>query len=289
MGYRLWYDEGIQVGEEWPASIHIHLRKATCMLLFLSPEAVASKWVKKEINVAVMRDIPIKGTFLTKVELPDALEYLLSVVQILRYDHFRDDADYLAKLQRGLTEEVKGPEPEGTSSSETKPVPPQPKQPPLHPQKAKMVTRIIQIIQDKQTWIKLFSYLAKKRRLIFALLVLLVHFFGAILALASSIIFFVDDDIVVGLPLSILLLCSLTTFVILLPLRKKGCLAFLWTTFLLELGTLGILIGSLVQSTDYFDDVIWLLSLLSLFWSIGTLIVVLHSRKPIKAHLEATK
>ena len=115
MGYRLWYDEGIEAGDEWPATIHVHLRKASCMLLFLSPEAVASKWVKKEINVAVMRDIHIVGTFLTRTELPDAVEYQLSDVQMLFYERYADEKTYLAKLKRGLPEETK--------QAETKPAP----------------------------------------------------------------------------------------------------------------------------------------------------------------------
>ena len=109
-GYRLWWDENIIIGDEWPATIQKHLQKAKCMLLYLSSEAVSSKWVKKEINVAIMREIPVMGTFLVKTELPDALEYQLTDVQMLFYERYENDISYLAKLVLGLPETTKRPE-----------------------------------------------------------------------------------------------------------------------------------------------------------------------------------
>ena len=35
-GYRLWYDEGIEVGSEWPECIAEHLQGAHLMLAFIS-------------------------------------------------------------------------------------------------------------------------------------------------------------------------------------------------------------------------------------------------------------
>ena len=36
-GFRVWYDEGIEAGSEWPESIASHLERAQLVLAFLSP------------------------------------------------------------------------------------------------------------------------------------------------------------------------------------------------------------------------------------------------------------
>jgi len=111
MGYRLWYDEGIEVGDEWPEVICSQLLKAACMLLFLSPHAAASKWVKKEINVATMNDIKIVGAFLTKTIMPPAVYYQLSDVQMLFYKKFDSDAAFIEKLRKGIPPNTQGKSP----------------------------------------------------------------------------------------------------------------------------------------------------------------------------------
>ena len=103
MGYRLWWDKGIEAGEEWPATICDHLLQSTCMLLFLSPEAVDSKWVKKETNVAMMNDIKIVGAFLVKTTLPSALSYQLADLQLLPCEKFESSDEFLEELCKGIS------------------------------------------------------------------------------------------------------------------------------------------------------------------------------------------
>lgn len=45
-GYRIWYDEGIDPGSEWPEMIAQRLRNATLMACFISPNSVASHNVR---------------------------------------------------------------------------------------------------------------------------------------------------------------------------------------------------------------------------------------------------
>jgi len=102
MGYRLWWDEGIFVGDEWPKVIGDHLRKAACMLLFMTPEAAASQWVEKEVNVAVTDKIKIVGTFLDPTALSPSLYYQLSNVQML----FHEDEACWESLCKGIPKEA---------------------------------------------------------------------------------------------------------------------------------------------------------------------------------------
>lgn len=51
-GFRLWYDEGIEAGTEWPAYIEEHLEKCACVLVFLSDNSIDSVNCRNEINVA---------------------------------------------------------------------------------------------------------------------------------------------------------------------------------------------------------------------------------------------
>lgn len=50
--YRVWYDEGIAAGSEWPRNIEEHLKAAKGVLIFISPQSLASENCKNEVNVA---------------------------------------------------------------------------------------------------------------------------------------------------------------------------------------------------------------------------------------------
>ena len=50
--YRVWYDEGIKPGSEWPENIAIHLQKAAAVLVFVSKNSLSSPNCKNEISRA---------------------------------------------------------------------------------------------------------------------------------------------------------------------------------------------------------------------------------------------
>lgn len=41
-GYRIWYDDGIMPGSEWPEYIAEHLKDCAAVISFLSPESINS-------------------------------------------------------------------------------------------------------------------------------------------------------------------------------------------------------------------------------------------------------
>jgi Leucine-rich repeat (LRR) protein len=50
--YRIWYDEGIAPGSEWPENIALHLKKASAVMVFVSDHYLASPNCKNELRVA---------------------------------------------------------------------------------------------------------------------------------------------------------------------------------------------------------------------------------------------
>ena len=52
-GFRVWYDEGIEAGSEWPESIASHLERAQLVLAFLSPAYLRSDNCRKEMHYAL--------------------------------------------------------------------------------------------------------------------------------------------------------------------------------------------------------------------------------------------
>ena len=50
--YRIWYDEGIRPGSEWPHNIEQHLQKAAAVLVFVSEHSTLSINCKNEIKRA---------------------------------------------------------------------------------------------------------------------------------------------------------------------------------------------------------------------------------------------
>lgn len=45
-GYRLWYDEGIDPGNEWPDEVAKALERAAFFLAYITPTAIASQNVR---------------------------------------------------------------------------------------------------------------------------------------------------------------------------------------------------------------------------------------------------
>jgi len=54
--YRIWYDEGIAPGSEWPENIERHLSNAAAVLIFVSHHSLASPNCNNEIAVAVRQN-----------------------------------------------------------------------------------------------------------------------------------------------------------------------------------------------------------------------------------------
>src|SRR5512141_1089583 len=56
LGYRIWYDEGIDPGNEWSGEVEKSILNCSCFIVFISPNSVASRNVRDEINLAISQD-----------------------------------------------------------------------------------------------------------------------------------------------------------------------------------------------------------------------------------------
>ena len=92
-GLRIWYDEGITPGSEWPEYIASHLDRAEAVIVFITESSVNSFNCRREITFAQARNKSFISVFLEKTEVPLGMELQLSAQQsMFRYDYAGDEA-----------------------------------------------------------------------------------------------------------------------------------------------------------------------------------------------------
>lgn len=79
----LWYDSGIPSGSEWDSVIESRIAKCRALVLFLSPRAVASKYVRREVKFADALNKPLVSIVLEPVTLREGLHMLLTQYQMV--------------------------------------------------------------------------------------------------------------------------------------------------------------------------------------------------------------
>jgi hypothetical protein len=106
LGYRIWYDEGICPGSEWPEEVAAALLRAAFFLVFVSPRAIKSANVRNEINLALAEDKPFLAIHLEETELTGGMKLQMGSRQaILRYR--LDEPRYRRRLHAGLPVELR--------------------------------------------------------------------------------------------------------------------------------------------------------------------------------------
>ncbi len=112
-GYRVWYDDGIAPGSEWPEYIADHLNGCAVFLAFVSPESIASPNCRREVTYALSKMKPFLGVILRETEMSPGMEMQLSAQQcILKYNSISEEdfenrllsADILAPCMRSAEE-----------------------------------------------------------------------------------------------------------------------------------------------------------------------------------------
>ena len=101
MGYRVWYDEGIDPGNEWPEEVAGALKRSSQVIVFVTEAAVASRNVRNEINYALKLAKPFLAIHLDETELPPGMDLQMSSIQaILKWR--MDEQVYVRNLDRAL-------------------------------------------------------------------------------------------------------------------------------------------------------------------------------------------
>ena len=80
-GFRVWFDQGIEVGTEWPQYIAEHLLTSGCVLAFLSPNSANSNNCKEELAYAKKKNKEMVVVYLEDFVLPEGLDMQLTLYQ----------------------------------------------------------------------------------------------------------------------------------------------------------------------------------------------------------------
>ena len=90
----VWYSEtNIQGAQQWHDEIGAALRRCDWFVLVLSPDAVASKWVKRELLYSLLQD-RFEGRIAPLLHRPcthDDLSWTLSQMQMIDFSHSFND------------------------------------------------------------------------------------------------------------------------------------------------------------------------------------------------------
>lgn len=92
---RLWFDEGIKFGNEWPAEIEERLNNAELCIVFYSKSANASKNVRDEINYARTQNIKLYICYIEDTILTDGMGLRIGSIQSHNlYEHIFEENIY---------------------------------------------------------------------------------------------------------------------------------------------------------------------------------------------------
>ncbi|MBN2553195.1 MAG: toll/interleukin-1 receptor domain-containing protein, partial [Spirochaetales bacterium] len=103
--YRIWFDEGIEPGNEWPEVVGRAVLGCSQFIVFMSPAAVDSRNVRNEINLATSADKNIIVIYLKSTPLSEGL--LLQIGTVQYFNKFEmADKEFIDKLKRLLSNEL---------------------------------------------------------------------------------------------------------------------------------------------------------------------------------------
>ncbi len=80
-GLRIWFDDGIEAGSEWPEYLAEHLANASVVLAFISKNFNDSKYCRREIHFATKLNKPIICIYIDDAKLSYGMEMELSSMQ----------------------------------------------------------------------------------------------------------------------------------------------------------------------------------------------------------------
>jgi len=100
-GYRIWFDEGIDPGNEWPDVIARAIDGSAIVVVFIAQNAIQSPNVSNEIHFALNHRKPLVAVHLEEISLPPSLELRMGNIQaVMKWN--MSEHDYLRKMSRCL-------------------------------------------------------------------------------------------------------------------------------------------------------------------------------------------
>ncbi len=105
--FRFWYDDTMEVGEDFRAELQTKIENCTAFLLFISDSAMQSKYCGMEIITAFKNDKKIYPVYLDdSTVIPAPLKMILENLQHVKGSAIEKDSRYLDKLIAGLPTET---------------------------------------------------------------------------------------------------------------------------------------------------------------------------------------
>ena len=93
-GFRVWYDDGIHPGENWPEMVADHLDKASVCIVAMSQAAAESHNCRNEINLAVGDNIPLLPILLEAFQMTRGIRLQLSGSRYIEQYRLEEEAFY---------------------------------------------------------------------------------------------------------------------------------------------------------------------------------------------------
>ena len=97
-GFRVWYDEGINPGSEWPEIIASHLSNAAVCVAIVSGNSLSSHNCRREITFALLKKKCFVSVFLEPVDLTPGVEMQLSSYQSIFKYQYEKESEFFKKL-----------------------------------------------------------------------------------------------------------------------------------------------------------------------------------------------
>ncbi len=105
--FRFWYDDTMEIGEDFRAELRTKIENSSGILLFISDASMASKYCGMEIIIAYKNDKKIFPVYLRDdVEIPAPLKMILENLQHVTGFGSAHSDKYIAKLISGLPTET---------------------------------------------------------------------------------------------------------------------------------------------------------------------------------------
>lgn len=97
-GFRVWYDEGIDPGAEWPEIIASHLNGCASCIAFISENSLNSHNCRREINFALLKKKLFISVVLEPVQMSLGMEMQLSAFQSIFKYKLDTEFEFFKKL-----------------------------------------------------------------------------------------------------------------------------------------------------------------------------------------------
>lgn len=97
-GFRVWYDEGIDPGSEWPTTIAKYLERCSYLIGFISANSLASQNCTCELYTAFNEHKRILVVYLEDVQLEGGLKMQLSLRQSIHWYKYESENAFFEKL-----------------------------------------------------------------------------------------------------------------------------------------------------------------------------------------------